>query len=93
MPRYLVERYLPGIGVCRLGALQSSVVEHSRTLRESGRTVRYLRSIFLPGEARCLCLFEAEDAELAKEVNVAAGFPYVRILNALDTAPEERMPP
>lgn len=87
MPRYLVQRYLPGMTVHQLAALQQAVRETSRSRSSAGRSVRHLRSVFLPGESRCLCLFEAPDVDLAREVNDAAGFAYTRILNALDRTP------
>lgn len=63
---------------------QQAVLERSRCLTQSGHAIHYLRSVFLPGESRCLCLFHAEDAALTKDVNDAAGFTYICILNALD---------
>ncbi len=42
----------------------------------------------MPGEARCLCLFEAPDMGRVREVNEAAGLPYTRIMEAMDLTPE-----
>lgn len=93
MPVYVVERYLPGMTARQLAALQRAVLKSSRSFAADGQAVRYLRSIFLPGESRCLCLFEAEDADLAREVNDAANFTYTRILNAMDLTMDEGVPP
>jgi hypothetical protein len=49
--------------------------------------VRYLHGIFIPGEARCLCLFEAPDEDSVAAVNAAAHLPYTRIVEALDLTP------
>src|SRR3954454_2613236 len=93
MPVYLVERYLPGITIRPLATLQQAVLESSQSLTEAGHAIRYLRSIFLPGESRCLCLFQAEDAELTRVGNDTAGFGYIRILNALDRIPDRSRQP
>jgi Protein of unknown function (DUF4242) len=93
MPTYVVERYLPGITIQQLAALQQAVLERSWSLTEGGHAIHYLRSVFLPGESRCLCLFRAEDAALTREVNDAAGFTYIRILNALDCLPGDAIEP
>jgi hypothetical protein len=49
--------------------------------------VRYLRSLFIVGEARCMCLFEAEDEAAVVAVNEMAGLPFTRIVQALDLSP------
>ena len=52
-----------------------------------GRPVRYIRSTFVPGEARCMCLFEAKTADAVRDVNESAGLPFTRIVEALDLTP------
>jgi hypothetical protein len=49
--------------------------------------VRYLRTIYAPGEARCLCLFEASDADIARLVNDTAELPFVWIAAAVEFTP------
>ena len=49
--------------------------------------MRYLRSLFIVGEARCLCLFEAEDEAAVAAVNEAARLPFTRVVAALDLSP------
>lgn len=56
-------------------------------LRAEGKNVRYIRTTFVPGEAHCMCLFEAESADLVREVNEAAQIPFTRIVEALDLTP------
>ena len=53
---YLVDRDLPGITAEGLAALQRAEISASQQLTAAGQTVRYLRSLFIVGEARCLCL-------------------------------------
>jgi Protein of unknown function (DUF4242) len=49
--------------------------------------VRYIRSTFVPSESRCMCLFEAPNSELVKELNEKAKIPFTRIVEALDLTP------
>ena len=88
MPIYLVERYLPGITVRRLQQVRRAARETSDRLTAQGRGINYRGSIFLPGESRCLCLFEAASLELVAEANVSAELPYSRIVNAMGFQPD-----
>ena len=45
------------------------------------------RSTFVPGEARCMCLFEAPNPENVKELNEKSQIPFSRIVEALDLTP------
>jgi Nickel responsive protein SCO4226-like len=51
------------------------------------RTVRYIRSTFVPGEARCMCLFEAPTEQNVRDLNDRAKIPYTRVVEALDLTP------
>jgi hypothetical protein len=84
MAVYMVERSLKGITMDQLGAAQKSAIE---TGTASGKKVRYIRSTFVPEEARCMCLFEATGPELVKELNETAKIPFTRIVEALDLTP------
>ena len=87
MPVYLVERALPGVSLAQLTAIRRAARDTCDVFVREGKAVRYLRSTFVPGESRCLCLFEAPDAERVQEVNEVAQIPYNRIVTALDLAP------
>ncbi len=84
---YLVDRDLPGITQDQLAAAQKAAIDTSQQFRANGRQVRYIRSTFMPGESRLMCLFEAGDAKLVQEVNEAAGLPFTRIIEAMDLTP------
>lgn len=84
MPAYIVERHLPGITVRQLAALHRRVREQSAELTAQGRSVRYNQCLFVPSESRCLCIFDAADASLIREVNDEAQVPYSGILSALE---------
>ena len=42
----------------------------------------------MPGGARCMCLFEADNQEAVRELNEAAKIPYSRIVEAMDLTPQ-----
>jgi hypothetical protein len=89
MAVYMVERDLPGITIEQLGGAQKSAIETSQRFSSEGKPVRYIRSPYVPGEARVMCLFEAPNAQRVKDVNEAAQIPFTRIVEALDLTPRE----
>ena len=90
MAVYVVERDLPGITMEQLAAAQQAAIETSQRFTDEGKAVRYIRSTFVPGENRCMCLFESSDPQLVQEVNDAAQIPYTRVVEALDLTPPAR---
>jgi muconolactone delta-isomerase len=84
---YIAERDLTGITQEQLLAIQSAAIEMSARFSAQGRPVRYLRSVYVPSEYRCISLFEAPNARLVRDVNEAAGIPFTRILEAVDLTP------
>ena len=87
MTVYMVDRDLPGITMEQLGAAQKAAIATSQRFSSEGKQVRYIRSTFVPGDAHCMCLFEAADPQVVKEVNEAAQIPFTRISEALDLTP------
>jgi hypothetical protein len=87
MAVYMVERDLPGITMDQLAAAQRAAIETGEQFTAEGKNVRYIRTTFVPSEASCRCLFEADNAELVKEVNETAQIPFTRIVEALDLTP------
>jgi len=81
---YLVDRDLPGITGAGLVLLQRAEITASQQCTAAGQQVRYLRSLFIVGEVRCMCLFEAEDEATVAALNDAAQLPFTRIVEALD---------
>jgi muconolactone delta-isomerase len=87
MAVYMVDRDLPGISMEQLADAQRRAIDWSQRYQSEGRNVRYIRSTFVPGEAHCMCLFDADDpAEVAK-LNDDAEIPYTRVTEALDLTP------
>ena len=89
MAVYMVERELPGITMEQLAAAQKAVIETGQKFTEEGKNVRYIRTTFVPTENNCMCLFEADNADLVKEVNETAQIPFKRVVEALDLTPSK----
>src|SRR5258706_16280175 len=88
MTVYLVDRDLPGITLDGLVAMQQAAMAMCQDVTATGTPVRYLHGLFVPGEARCLSLFEADDEAAVAAVNERAQLPFPRIVEALDLPPE-----
>ena len=84
---YLVERELPNIEMEQLADAQKRVILAGKEITAQGREVRYIRSMFVPGENRCMCLFEAPNSEHVREANELAEIPFTRIVEAMDLTP------
>jgi len=87
MAVYMVERELPGISNEGLAGAQKAAISSSQKSTSNGTPVRYIRSTFVPGEARCMCLFEAQSTDAVRDVNESAGLPFTRIIEAMDLTP------
>ncbi len=87
MAVYMVERDLPGITLEQLGGAQMAVIETSQEFTSKGKQVRYIRSTYVPGDSKVMCLFEASGQQLVEEVNQAANIPFTRVVEAMDLTP------
>jgi hypothetical protein len=88
MPVFMVERDLPGISMEELADAQKKAIQAGKELTAQGREVRYIRSTFVPGESKCLCLFEAASPDLVREANERGQIPFTRIVPAEDLTPK-----
>jgi len=88
MAVYLVERDLPGVKMEQLAVAQRRAIEAGKELTAQGKEVRYIRSTFVPGQNKCMCLFEAPNAENVREANERAQIPFTRIVEAVDLTPK-----
>jgi len=88
MAIYMVERDLPDIKMEDLAEAQKRAIQAGKELTAQGKQVKYIRSTFVPGESKCMCLFEAADSEYVKEANQRAQVPFTRIVPALDLTPK-----
>ena len=72
MTTFLVERRLPGLSRQHLAMVQRSL----QTVAEAAG-IGYLRSIWVPAHARCLCVFEADSIEAVTRDTINAQFTFV----------------
>lgn len=87
MTVYMVDRDLPGITMDALAAAQQRAISTAAEFRAGGKQISYIRSTFVPGEAHCMCLFDAPDSAMVAELNDVAQIPFTRITEALDLTP------
>lgn len=87
MPVYVVERDLPGIQMEQLAAAQKMAIAKSEESTADGAPVRYIRSLFIPGDSKVMCLFEAQSCDQVRDVNLAAEIPFTNIKDAMDLTP------
>ncbi len=87
MPVFMADRSLPGITPAQLADAQRAAIDTSKKFTAKGKPVEYLRSMYVPEESHCMCLFKAADKATVEEVNKAAGIPYDRIIEAQDLTP------
>jgi muconolactone delta-isomerase len=88
MAVYLVERDMPGVTMEELAAAQKTAIQMGKELTAEGRQVRYIRSTFVPGEHKCMCLFEADNPDHVREANERGKIPFSRIVPVEDLPPK-----
>jgi Nickel responsive protein SCO4226-like len=80
---FLVERYIARLqfgDVERIGSRLASVTDE---MQAEGRAVEWIRSIALPDDETCLCIFTACTPVDVEEANRRAGTGYERIVQTL----------
>ena len=88
---YLVERRLPGMTVSGLTMLHQALTLATGRFSRDEPDLRYLWSVFIPGQDRLLSLFAAQDADLVRSANDASLIPFTGIARAhalRDPAPD-----
>lgn len=78
--KFLVERYLKRTARRDPASEARALRRCARELTREGASVRYVRSIFLPGDETCLDLYVASSAELVSKATRRAGLSYDRIV-------------
>ncbi len=89
MPKYMVERYLPGITSDQLSAAAARAKSTTAQMSEEGTPIRYLRSTFVPSEEKCYCLFDGPSADAVEQANKRADIPYERVVEAMHITSED----
>ena len=86
MTSFLVEAYTPHAGIDEIEARASSAAE---AISRDGRQVRYLRSIYVAEDETCFHLFDADSADLVRQVSEHAQLDPQRIVEAVELAGDE----
>jgi hypothetical protein len=87
MQIFMVERDLNGISMADLAGAKAAAIRQAEKMYDDGDRVRYIRSTFMPEDGRCLCLFEAKNADVVTQLNREANLPFDRIVPAMEMAP------
>jgi hypothetical protein len=82
MPRYMVERSLPGFTSEQLPEAAGADKSATSEMSAEGTPIRYLRSTFVPAEQKCYCLFEGDSPADVEQAQGRAGLPFDRIYEA-----------
>jgi len=85
VPRFLVERYLPGVSGAELQAVLDRIAAAAPAMASDG--VTWLRSVLVPGDEACVCTYEARDVGHVDAANRRAGLPIDRIVAAIEIRP------
>jgi hypothetical protein len=90
MPSFVVERYRSSSDPDSLSAVAVRLAAGARQISPDGTPVRYVSTIFLPGDETCIDLFEADSEADVLAVTRQAGIEVDRILPAEQIEQKER---
>jgi Protein of unknown function (DUF4242) len=82
--RYLVELYVSGHDVGELEHLAARAARAADELERQGKSIRYLRSIFVPEEEMCFHLYAAKSVVEVREASERAGVHPERVAVAIE---------
>jgi hypothetical protein len=77
MPKFVIEREIPGIGAWGAGQLQKAAEKSRAVLREIGPDVQWLTSYVT--DDRLYCVYIAPGPDLIREHAARGGFPCNRV--------------
>ncbi len=77
MPKYLIERVIPGAGELSAEALRAISQRSCAVLNEMGPTIQWLESFVT--DDRVYCLYIAPNERMIREHAEAGGFPVTEI--------------
>ena len=89
MPNFVVERYRPSSDPDSLRSLADRLTAGARQVSTDGGSVRYVDTIFLPGDETCLHLFAADSEADVRAATRQAGIEVDRIVPAEQIEPRE----
>jgi Nickel responsive protein SCO4226-like len=73
MPRYVIEREMPGVGKLSADELRGAAVNSNGVLAELGPDIQWVES-YVTGD-KIYCVYIAENEELVRQHAQQAGFP------------------
>lgn len=88
MPRFMVERHLPGITKDDLKAAGVRAKTCCEEMESEGTDVRWVRSFFVPEEEKTFCVFDGPDRGTIEEANRRAQIPFEEIRQAMEMTPD-----
>lgn len=83
MPKYVIEREIPGAGKLSTTALQSIAQKSCEVLRNLGPQIQWVESYV--AEDKVYCVYIAPNAEMIREHARQGGFPANRISEVMRT--------
>jgi hypothetical protein len=90
MPKYVIERAIPGIGAAKAAELQAISQKSCGVLQELGPDVQWVHS-YVTGD-KIYCVYNAANEELVREHAKRGGFPATsvsRVLAVIDPTTAE----
>jgi len=90
--QFLVEAYLARLHDSDLVQGVRRAQTAAEELTCEGRSVRYLRTIYLPDEETCFHLFDAGSADDVREATIRAGITCERVVDVFDIAARSDQP-
>jgi hypothetical protein len=81
---FLLEVYMSRSDRCAVGDAADRAAVAAQRVRRDGRSVRYLRSIFVPEDETCFLVYEAASIDDVRRAARLAGLPADRIVEALE---------
>jgi hypothetical protein len=90
MPRYVIERSIPGVGKLTASDLHGIAVKSCGVLKEMGPSVQWLHSYVT--DDKIYCVYIASNEELVREHAKRGGFPansVAKVLTVIDPITSE----
>ena len=87
MKTFMVERSLKGISMEQLGSAQKAAIDKAGQMTKAGTPINYLHSTFVPGDGRCMCMFQANEAKDVEKLNRECNIPFDKVTEATHLPP------
>jgi hypothetical protein len=84
VPSYVIEAYVSSLEQGKLDNAAKRAREVAVALEAEGRRIRFVRSTFLPTDEVGFLVFDAESADVVRELAGRADITHERIVEAVD---------